>query len=169
MTLVERLLALATGVAADIKALFQSSWTTSVLAADAATSSTSYSAVAGVSFTAAANAKYEVEAFGAYQTAATTTGIGLALDIPSGSVIGMELTFTASTTLIGMQQLADATAAAVSTGVGTAGTNTPLAGKWIVSTGGTGGNVQLTFRSEVSSSAVTLKGGLFFLKYRKIG
>ena len=43
-----------------------------------------YSNITGLSFINSLNAVYEVEIIGAFQSAATTTGIGLALSVPSG-------------------------------------------------------------------------------------
>ena len=141
---------------------------TTVLAADSANTTTTLANVSGLLFAAEANATYEVELMGVYQTAATTTGIAVALDIPSGSVFGLEFTSTSATAIGGTNQIADAATAGATTGVTTANTNTPILAKWIVKTGATAGNVQLMMRSEVSGSAATLKAGLCYLKARRI-
>ena len=57
-------------------------WVWTTLAADVANSTTTLAAVTGLSFTAAANTSYLVQLFGALQSAATTTGATLAVDIP---------------------------------------------------------------------------------------
>ncbi len=141
---------------------------TTVLASDLANSTTTLANVTGMSFSAEANATYEVEFTGVYQTAATTTGIALALDIPSGSVYGMGVVMTSVTAVAGFNQIADAATTGASTGVTTAATNTPMFAKWIVAVGATGGTVQLMMKSEVASSAATLKAGLCLLKARRV-
>ena len=138
------------------------------LTADAAVTTTAFQNVSGMSFSAASNTLYEVEAFGAYKTAATTTGIALALGIPSGSVVGLNVVTISATALGGVQQIATGDTTGATTGVATANTNTPILCKWLVAIGGTGGTVQLRARSEVASSAATLVGGLFMLKRRAL-
>lgn len=139
-----------------------------VLSGNVANSTTTPAAATGLLFAALANTRYHVEAFGAYQSAATTTGIAAALDIPSGSVIGLNQVATTAAALGGTEQIADNATTGASTGVRAANANTPLHAMWLVSIGATPGNVQMMFRSEVAGSAVTLQGGLFFLKWRAI-
>lgn len=143
-------------------------WSYIRLPANAAVNTTAFAAVAGMTFVAAPNTVYEVEAFGAYQAAANTTGMGLALDIPSGQVIGLNLVAASATAPGSAQQIADATTTAATAGVATANSNTPVFARWLIAIGATGGNVNLMLRSEIASSAVTLQGGLFVLKHRPI-
>lgn len=135
-------------------------WTWSKLAADVANSTVTPAAATGLSFAAAANTMYLVEVIGTFQSAATTTGIALALDIPSGSVAGIAVHQSNTATLTGAEQIADGVTAGATTGVRAAATNVPIRANFIVSVGATAGQVQLLFRSEVAASAVTLKAGL---------
>lgn len=143
-------------------------WTYVPLANNFSVSTTAVAAVTGVSFTGLANTKYEVEIFGAFQSAATTTGIGLGLDIPSGSVIGHAWHNVSTTALSSNEAIADNAVTGATTGVRVINLNVPITGHFLVSLGVTGGTVQLVARSEIASSAVTLQGGLFYLKYRSI-
>jgi hypothetical protein len=135
-------------------------WTWIKLAADVANSTVTPAAATGLSFAAAANTMYLVEVIGTFQSAATTTGIALALDIPSGSVAGITVHQSNTATLTGAEQIADGITAGATTGVRAAATNVPIRANFIVSVGATAGQVQLLFRSEVAASAVTLKAGL---------
>jgi hypothetical protein len=143
-------------------------WTWIKLAADVANSTVTLASVTGLSFTAVANTTYLVELVGTFQSAAITTGIALALDIPSGSVSGQVIHPTSATTLGGMEQIADAATTGATTGVRAAATNVPVLASFIVATGATGGAVQLQFRSEVAASAVTMKAGLTAMGRRVI-
>jgi Phage tail repeat like len=144
-------------------------WTWTKLASNSTVSTTTYANVTGMSFSATANTTYIVEVFGAYQTAATTTGIALALDVPTGAtVIGQVIVNTSATAMVGMEQVADATATGVSTGVRAANTNTPIRAKWIVAVAGTAGTIQLMQRSEVAASNTVLQANITALGYRTI-
>ncbi len=143
-------------------------WTWTKLAADVANSTVTLASVTGLSFNALANTTYLVDVIGTFQSAAATTGIALALKIPSGSVSGFTehpISTTASNTV---EQIADTATTGVSTGVRAATTNVPIAGRFIVATGAVAGAVQLQFRSEVAASAVTMKAGLTALGRRAI-
>ena len=143
-------------------------WAWIKLAADVANATAALATITGLSFTAVANTTYLVELIGTFQSAATTTGIALALDIPSGGVSGLALHSISATAVGGAEQNADATSASVTTGVRAAATNTPIAARFIVAVGATGGTVQLQFRSEVAASAVTMKAGLTALGWRVV-
>ena len=135
-------------------------WVWQKLAADVANSTVTLAPVTGLSFTAVANTTYLVEVIGTFQSAAATTGIALALDIPSGNVSGQAI-HPISATLPGVtEQIADAATTGATTGVRLAATNVPIRANFIVAVGATGGNVQLQFRSEVAASAVTMKAPL---------
>jgi hypothetical protein len=135
-------------------------WTWIKLAADVANSTVTLASVTGLSFTATANTTYLVELIGTFQSAATTTGIATALDIPSGSVSGHARHPVSTTALGSTEQIADASTTGATTGVRAAATNVPLKASYIVAIGATGGTVQLQFRSEIAASAVTMKAGL---------
>jgi hypothetical protein len=138
------------------------------LAADVANSTVTLASATGLSFAATANTTYLVELVGTFQSAATTTGIAVALSIPSGSVSGMAEHPISATSPNSNEQIATGATTGVTTGVRAAATNVPIIGKYIVAVGATGGTVQLQFRSEVAASAVTLKAGLTALGRRII-
>jgi hypothetical protein len=130
------------------------------LAADVSNSTTTLANVTGLSFNGAANTTYVVDVIGTFQSAASTTGIALALDIPSGSVSGQVIHPSSGTALTGTEQIADAATTGATTGVRAVATNVPIIATFIVAVGVTGGPVQLQFRSEVAASAVTMKAAL---------
>ncbi|MGQ0609807.1 MAG: DUF2793 domain-containing protein [Paracoccaceae bacterium] len=142
-------------------------WTYLKLAADSVVSTVAHADVAGMSFTALADTVYEIEIFGAMQSAATTTGIGVALKIPSGTVDGMTIVPNTTTSIQAAMQRADDAIAAPTTAVATAAVNWPIFGKYLVAVGATGGAVQLRQRSEVAGSSTTLMAGLR-MKVRQI-
>jgi hypothetical protein len=143
-------------------------WTWQKLAADVANSTTTLAPVSGLSFTGSAHTTYLVEVIGAFQSAATTTGIALALDIPSGAVIGQILATTSGTAIGATEQIADNATTAATTGVRAANSNAPLSARFVVAIGATGGTVQLQFRSEIAASAVTMKASLTAMGRRVI-
>lgn len=142
-------------------------WVWAKLGADVSNSTVTL-ATSGLTFTATANTTYIVRLNGTFQAAATTTGIAMALDIPSGAVSGTWYHNTSATATGAGEQIADNATTGVTTGVRAAATNVPVGGEWIVAIGATGGTVTLTFRSEVASSAVTLKANLTALGARAI-
>lgn len=177
MSLDTGILAAIQAVGADVKALFAQiaglgggadPWTWTKLPADVANSTIPLAAATGLSFNAAANASYLVDVIGAYTSAATTTGIALALDIPSGAIAGLIITSTTATSVGSVEQIADNATTGATTGVRAAATNVPISGRWRIDIGATGGTVQLTFRSEIAASAVTLKAGLTTMGRRVI-
>jgi hypothetical protein len=143
-------------------------WTWQNLAADVANSTTTLAPVTGLSFTAAANTTYLVEVIGAFQSVTSTTGIALALDIPSGSVIGLALAASSGTGIGATEQIADNATTAATSGVRAANTNVPLTARFVVAVGATGGTIQLQFRSEIAASAVTMKAALTVMGRRVI-
>jgi hypothetical protein len=143
-------------------------WTWQKLASDIANSTVTLAPVTGLSFTAAANTTYLVELVGAFTSAATTTGIALALDIPSGSVVGQLIHSTSATALGGTEQIADNATTGATAGVRAANSNVPITARFIVAVGATAGTVQLQFRSEIAGSAVTMKAALTAMGRRVI-
>jgi hypothetical protein len=143
-------------------------WTYIKLASNSTVSTVAYANVTGMSFTASANTTYLVRVFGAYQTAATTTGIGLTLDIPSGSIVGQVVVNTSATALGGVEVIADAASTGASTGVRAINTNTPISAFFVVAVGVTGGTIQLMQRSEIAASNTVLQANLTILGYRTI-
>jgi hypothetical protein len=136
------------------------------LASNNVVSTTALADVAGMSFEAVANTVYEVEIFGAFQTAATTTGMKLAFSIPSGTITGMALLSSTNTAPQHSIQRASDAAIAPTTGVPTLNADLPVFGKYLIAIGATGGTVQLRQGSEVAASNTTLVAGLR-LKYRQ--
>ena len=144
-------------------------WTYVKLTSDFVNNTVTYNNITGMSFPGDANSTYEIECFGAYQAAATTTGLGIKTLGPAGSeYIGKIEAFSSATATLGAYQFTDVTPTTVTTGVATANTNTPVEGKFLVRTAGTSGDIKLQMRSEVASSAVSLKGNLFYMRYRKL-
>lgn len=138
-----------------------------VLASDSVVSTTTFADVSGMSFAALANSIYIVELTGSFNTAVAATGIGLALNIPSGAVHGIAqaITVNSSTVIepIG-QQSDDAVMATTSTGG--SGSAYPIIGRWVVAVGGTAGTIQLRQKSEVAASDTTLRANTV-LSWRK--
>jgi hypothetical protein len=143
-------------------------WTWQKLAADVANNTTTLTAVTGLSFEAAENTTYLVEVIGAFQSATTTTGVALALDIPSGTVIGQMLAASSPSTTGSTEQIADNATTGTTTGVRAANTNTPISARFVVAVGATGGAVQLMLRSEIASAAVTMKAALTVMGRRTL-
>lgn len=143
-------------------------WTWTKLAGNSTVSTTAFANVAGMFFTALADTTYLVEVIGAYQSAATTTGIALTLDIPGGSIIGQNIVSTSATVLGGTEIITDNASTGASTGVRAANTNTPIQARFVVAVSGTGGTIQLRQRSEVAGSNTVLQAGLTIMGYRAI-
>lgn len=144
-------------------------WTWQKLAANSTVATVAFANVAGMSFPASANTTYLIDVFGAYETAAITTGIAIALDIPAGaSIIGQPIVNTTATSLGGLEQIADATTTGVSTGVRAVATNTPISARFVVAMGATAGDIQLIQRSEIAASNTILKSGLTIMGRRLI-
>lgn len=132
------------------------------LASDQAFSTTSLADVTGMSLTLAANTDYVIELVGSFQSAATTTGIGLALNV-GGTVTrisGYAEHPTSASARGGCSQEANNAVTGATTGVRAINVSVALEGRWFVRMGGTGGTAQLRCRSEIASSAVTLHAGL---------
>lgn len=112
--------------------------------------------------TLAPNTDYEITLLGAFQSAATTTGIGLCLNVGGtvSQITGQVQHPVSATALGSCSQEANNAVTGATSGVRALGTNTPLWGKWFVRMGATGGTVQLRCRSEIASSAVTLQAGM---------
>jgi hypothetical protein len=142
-------------------------WTFVKLESDFTNDTTGLNFVTGMTFTAAADTTYVVEILGAFRTAATTTGIGVVLDIPSGGVIGGAQVSSSNTATQFTSQRADNVLIAPSTAVGAANADFPILGRWLVTIGATGGSVLLRMRTEVATSVATLKAGLL-MSYRTV-
>lgn len=131
------------------------------LAAAQTFSTVTHANVAGMSLPVLPNTTYVVRLYGAFQSAALTTGMAVALAIPSGSVVGQAWhPISATASFNACEQIASGTTTNATTGVRAINTNVPLAGEWLVSISATGGNVQLTCRSEINASNIVLQPGL---------
>lgn len=132
-------------------------WTFTALANDAPNSTITLADAPGMNFTALLDT-YIVEAWLPFQSAATTTGIAVALDVPLGSLVyGLGQHATTATAMGSAEQIADNATTGATTGVRAANTATLYRASWLVFA--TVGTVQLRFRSEIAGSAVTLKAG----------
>ncbi len=143
-------------------------WTWLKLASNVANSTVTLAPVTGLSFTALPLTTYLVEVIGTFQSAALTTGIAMALDIPSGSITGLPIAAISATAVGGTEQIADNATTGATASVRAINTNTPIIGKYIIAVGATGGTVQLMFRSEVAGSAVTMIAGVTAFGWRAI-
>ena len=132
-------------------------WTFVALASDTPNSTITLANAPGLSFTALLDT-YIVEAYLPFQSAATTTGIAVALDVPVGSLVyGLGQNAVSATALGSSEQIADNATTGATAGVRAANTPTLHRASWLVFA--TAGTVQLRFRSEIAASAVTLKAG----------
>jgi hypothetical protein len=143
-------------------------WSWTILAADVANNTVTLAPVTGLAFAANANTTYLVELIGAFQSAASTTGIALALDIPSGTVSGHGFHLISTNGMNGFDQIADNAVIGATGGTRAPNVNIPISARFLVAIGAAGGTVQLQFRSEVAASAVTMKAGLTALGRRAI-
>jgi hypothetical protein len=130
------------------------------LDADVSNSTTAFANATGLSFTAAANADYLIEAFLVYTSAATTTGINLALTGPASpaGVVGEWRAYTSATAAL-LRQFTAYDSGTATTGVIAAAAAQYAQFTAMLRTGAAGGAVTLRFASEVGTSAVTLKAG----------
>ena len=150
------------------KQVMANSWQWIKLSANSVVSSTSFTAVSELSFLAKPNTTYLVKVLGEYSNAASTTGMTLSLDIPSGSVIGIELTTPTATTVEGTGQNGDSNTLGTNGGVPGTNTNTPISAEWVVVVGATAGNITLLQKSSVAASATTLKASLTLMGYKEV-
>lgn len=137
-----------------------------VMTATQQSTSTTLTAITQLVVALDANATYEVEAFIIFQSAATTTGLALGFTSVAGSTNLLEITVPVTTTAAASQlrkvfpNATETTSGSViGTGVTAINSNHTAHVRGLVRTGATAGNFQLTFASEVASSAVTLQIG----------
>lgn len=129
------------------------------LAADVTNSTVTLADITGFSVALTANSTYAVEAKVMFQTAATTTGIRLTQTIPTGATVVAQWNTPTSLTASTLANQRAANAGAASTAIDAANANTLASGSLLVITGGTAGNLQIRFASEVSASGVVVKAG----------
>lgn len=127
--------------------------------------------VTGCSFPVAAGRMYKFKATVPYTTAATTTGIGLAIDTPASPTFFVAIIVTVDTTTVGTGALeADATVtdAEQTTFAAAPATSGGLAIIEGYCKPSVAGEIKLQFNTEVNSSAVTVKAGAE-IEYRDLG
>lgn len=113
------------------------------------------------------NAAYQITAFVTFQSAATTTGLNLGIDTPTGSRNMVEIVVPITSTAAASQlrtifpNAAVATNAGnvVGTGVTAINSNHTAMITGVIRTGANAGVCQLKFASEVAGSAITLQIG----------
>lgn len=123
---------------------------------------TSYADVTGVSFSVNANTNYEVSCSIIYQTAATTTGIGIALNGPtSPTLVAGQFISNSSSTALNGRSFNAYNGTGKTTGVQTANAN--IYGLFNASfrNGATAGTLTLRYASEVGGSAVSIRPGTY--------
>lgn len=114
-----------------------------------------------------ANAVYQVECFVTFQSAATTTGLGIGFTAPAGCRVMAEIVVPITSTAAASQlrttfpnaATAVNTGSVVGTGVTAINSNHTARISGIVRNGATAGNFQIQARSEIAASAVTLQIG----------
>jgi hypothetical protein len=139
------------------------------LASDFVSSATALATVTGMTKAVGANETWRVEVYGKYRTAATTTGAGLSLQIPTGAAIhgiaslrqaasGTDSFFDAQLT-VSNENYASASVVA-------ANTDYVCLLDAVVVVAGTAGNIDLRWRSEVAASNATLRAGTVMIVTR---
>lgn len=114
-----------------------------------------------------ANSTYMVDCFVTFQSAATTTGLGLGYTSPADCRVMAEITVPITSTAAASQlrtffpnaAVAVNTGTVLGTGVTAINSNHTARINGIIRTGATAGNFQVQARSEVNASAVTLQIG----------
>lgn len=159
----------ASSAAAARTALGIEQYTTLVLSADESNSTTTEALVAGLSFTPEVDAVYHVEYVLAYTAAAAATGITHRCDHGNaaegaGWFAGRGAAYTSQ--VVSVPTLSGSfPASGTSSGAGW----TLAWGQAVIRAAGASPTaVGVSFASEVAASAVTLKGGACFLRYRRL-
>lgn len=107
-----------------------------------------------------ANSTYLLEGALTFQSAATTTGMALAITLPAGASIRGSYSHNVSATSIeGSYNIASGAAKGNTSGVLVINEDVPITGRWLITTSATAGNAQVLFRTGVAASAITLKAG----------
>lgn len=130
------------------------------LAADVSSSVTALGDVAGLTAAVAANTAYSFRAIVAFSTAATTTGIKLAVNGPlTPALISYTVTIPSSATAVTINAVAAYDAGGASAAVAVANTNYTAVIEGVIVTGTAAGTLAVRFASEVAASAVTVRRG----------
>lgn len=129
--------------------------------------STAYADVTGLSFTVDANKSYEFVAVGFFQTAATTTGIGLAFNGPASPTRYQASCWIATTSgAFEPDWETSYNDMAATTAVQAATANQPFYCHGVIDNGANSGTVILRLKTEVSSSQVSVQPGSM-IRHRK--
>lgn len=117
----------------------------------------------------AANSTYLIEAALTFQSAALTTGIGLAWLLPAGASISGGYTHPGATAAAvqSAYNQGNATVSANTSAVPVINANLPIVGRWIVKIT-TAGSILLDFRSGTAAVNVSLIQDLSAISFRKI-
>lgn len=114
----------------------------------------------GLSIALLANSTYLLESALTFQSAATTTGMALAITLPAGATIRGSYSHNVSATAIeGSYNIASGTVKGDTSGVLVINEDVPITGRWLITTAATAGNAQMQIRTGVAASAITLKAG----------
>ena len=143
-------------------------WSWAALSADIANAAGTLLAVPDLSFSAAAGERYLVEINGSFLSSATSSGLALALEIPSGAICGMSIHPVTASALGVSEQNQGATTTGASVGVRAVSSPVPLFARHVILTGATGGPVRVLFRPEVAGATATIRGGATWLSWRTI-
>lgn len=140
------------------------SWVASgVLAGDLTSVTTGNTNVTGAVFTFVANKSYIIEFEAIVQTAAITTGLGLALDVSTGvTQLGLQAIHPSSTGATLSYAYASGDAAFSGLSINAITGNNPLSAKGLLVAGASGGTCQLIYRTEITGSSVILRAGSAF-------
>ena len=130
-------------------------------------------AITDLFFPMVINGVYRVEAFVTFQSAATTTGLNLGYTSPAGCLprvnISVPIVNTAGATAVSNifpNAALNVAANVLGTGVTVINSNHTALVEGIVVNGGTAGNFQLTFATEVGASGVTVQVGSTIVSQR---
>jgi hypothetical protein len=130
------------------------------LGSDLTTTSTSFGDATGLSFSVSANTDYLFEFHIIFRSAATTTGIALAVNGPSGpAAIVVQRQIPTSLTAVTMGQARAYNSGAASSGVDVINADNLAILQGILRNGANSGTVILRFASEVAGSTVTVRAG----------
>lgn len=126
-----------------------------------------YADVTQLALPMVANGVYYVECFVTFQSAATTTGLGLGFTSPTGCRTMCEIVVPIASTAVASAlrttfpntAVAANTGNVLGTGVTAINSNHTARISGIIRNGSTAGNFQVQFRSEIAASAITLQIG----------
>jgi hypothetical protein len=139
-----------------------------LLTGDVSESAGSDTAVAALQFTPAAGGIYYVEVYGCYTAAATTTGLHWRID-PGNAIGGARFEYGRGTGATNVIVYIGPISSTNTQGLGTGIADTPFWGWAIIEADASAPTaVQVYFRTETASSAVTLKANKCLMRHRRI-